>query len=123
MQSALYLKTNNQFGKTTVAAAMVVFHALKSIPPWYGGWKPPKLDLIRPHTLWPGRWLLIHFSVVMGSKLKSAATTPVEPLAKDYFPRKSIRSVQISRGISGGFGYYCLHQGRWYDSGNTLQVL
>ena len=48
--SALYLKTNNQFGKTTVAAAMAVFHATGEYPPWYTGWRPPKLNLIRPHS-------------------------------------------------------------------------
>ena len=99
--SALYLKTNNQFGKTTVAAAMVVFHALQEYPPWYGGWKPPKLDLIRPHSF--VAWALAPNTLLCrdGLQAKICGDYASGALGQGLLPAEAVRSVQISRGISG----------------------
>ena len=99
--SALYLKTNNQFGKTTVAAAMAVMHLTGEYPPWYQGWKPPKLNLIRPHSF--VAWALAPNTLLCrdGIQAKICGDYASCGLGKGLLPAESIVSVQASRGVAG----------------------
>lgn len=99
--SALYLKTNNQFGKTFCAATMAVFQTTQEFPPWFTGWRQPKLDLIRPHSMIV--WCLAPNTQMArdGIQGKIVGDYASGQIGQGLMPAENIVSVQVSRGIAG----------------------
>lgn len=99
--SALYLKTGNQFGKTTAATGMVVFQTTQEFPSWYAGWRQPKLNLSRPHSMvvWclAPNWQMARDGIA--SKILGDYASG--QIGQGLMPAENIVSVQAARGIAG----------------------
>lgn len=99
--SALYLKTNNQFGKTTAATGIVVFQTTQEFPPWFTGWRQPKLNLVRPHSMvvWclAPNWQMARDGIA--SKILGDYASG--QIGQGLMPAENIVSVQAARGIAG----------------------
>lgn len=98
---ALYAKTANQFGKTTAAGGMVTFQTTQIFPPWYAGWKQPKLNLVRPHTMivwcFAPTWQMLRDGLqsrILGDVASGQVGTGI-------MPAENIVSLQMARGIAG----------------------
>ncbi len=101
LASALYLKTGNQFGKTTAATGMVVFQTTQEFPQWFTGWRQPKLNLSRPHSMvvWclAPNWQMARDGIA--SKILGDYASG--QIGQGLMPAENIVSIQAARGIAG----------------------
>ena len=99
--SALYAKTSNQFGKTQAAAGMVTMQVTQEFPPWFTGWKQPKLTLSRPHSMVV--WCFAPTGQMMRDGIQSRLLGDVAAglVGTGTLPAESIINVQNARGLSG----------------------
>ena len=99
--TALYAKTSNQFGKTLMAAGMATFQTTQIFPPWYKGWKQPKLNLIRPHSMIV--WCFSTSGQMTRDGIQSRILGDVASgqIGTGMMPAENIVSLQMGRGIAG----------------------
>ena len=99
--SALYCKTSNQFGKTQMAAGFVTMSILQEHPPWFMGWKQPKLTLSRPHSMVV--WCFAPTGTMIRDGLQSRLLGDVAAglVGTGTIPAENIVHVQNGRGVAG----------------------
>ena len=99
--TALYAKTSNQFGKTQAAAGMITFQTTQEFPPWFEGWKQPKLNLVRPHSMVV--WCFAPTWQMMRDGLQSRLLGDIAAglVGTGTIPAENIINVQNARGIAG----------------------
>jgi phage terminase large subunit-like protein len=98
---ALYVKAGNQIGKTTLAAAMAVFQTIQLVPPGYAGFRQPKLNLVRPHSMVV--WCLAPTWQMMRDGLQTRILGDVAAglVGTGLMPAENILSIQNARSIAG----------------------